>query len=679
MRISVDVGGTFTDVVLLNEADNELRFEKVDTVPGNPAEGVLRGFDKAGLDYGSCTAFVHGTTLGLNALLTGGGVRTAIVTTRGFRDVYILGRTSRDALYDFKHRKPEPLVPRRYTYEVMERLDYMGDVLTPFDTADARRVAQEIREAGVEAVAICFLHAYVNPVHEILMEEVLREVCPDVSISVSHKLVREHREYERTSTVVIDAYIKPIVRGYLETLDAALVEKGFGGNFLLTRSGGGALTARAAKEAPVHLILSGPAGGVVGAAGFGKLINTPNLITIDMGGTSLDASLVVNGEASTDTQQSFHSFPLSIPTLRIHTVGTGGGSIAWVDDGGHLQVGPKSAGAMPGPAAYGKGGEQATFTDAALVIGYLDPNNFVGGEAVLDLSLAEAAIGRLADQLGLSVLQTAAGIVRISIAKIVGAVREISIEKGYDPRDFSLLAFGGGGPFVASHVARELEMQAAIIPPGSSNFSALGMLMVDVMHDLSRTRLTSLDGLDRDAVNAIYAELVEEASHFLEMDGVAPEDRRLLPMVDLRYVGQEHAVTVPLPGCALAAGDDALIRDRFNDAHLRLYGHKMEQPVEIVTMRLRAVGLLPHPALPRNPEADGDAALSEIGTRIVIDPYSGEEAEYRIYRFGDLVPHGVIPGPAIVENVATTIVVNPGDQLEVGEYGDLHITFPTQE
>ncbi len=675
MRIAVDVGGTFTDVVLLNEADNTLRFEKVDTVPGNPSDGVLRGFEKADLDYKNCEAFVHGTTLGLNALLTGTGVRTAIITTQGFRDVYVLGRTSRDALYDFKHKKPELLVPRRDIFEVQERLDYTGAVLQPFCEESARAVAQKIHDAGIRSVAICFLHSYVNPAHEARMEQVLLDVCPEVSVSVSHKLVREHREYERTSTVVIDAYTKPIVKGYLELLDQALTERGFKGSFLLTRSGGGALTARAAKESPVHLILSGPAGGVIGAAGFGKLIGTPNLITIDMGGTSLDASLVVDGVPTTDTQQSFHSFPLSIPTLRIHTIGTGGGSIAWVDDGGHLQVGPMSAGAMPGPAAYGKGGESATFTDAALVIGYLDPENFIGGEVHLDRSLAEEAIGRLAERLGLSILQTAAGIVRISIARIVGAVREISIEKGYDPRDFTLLAFGGGGPFVAAHVARELGMNAAIIPPGSSNFSALGMLMVDVVHDLSRTRIMPLENLDLKGVNNLFAELVDEAVHLLDADGVPSSDRRLLPMADLRYVGQEHAVTVPLPAHELVASHADQIRSDFGEAHLRLYGHQMDQPVEIVTVRLRVVGLLPHPELPRRSSTAAENGLAVKTTRNVINPVNGEASEYLIVRFSDLSSHAVIEGPAIVEDKASTIVVNAGDRLKVGEYGDLHITF----
>src|SRR5690606_22441848 len=450
MRIAVDVGGTFTDVILLDEEKGEIRLEKTETTPQDPAQGVLAGFDKVGADLKAIRYFIHGTTLGLNALLTRSGARVAIVTTEGFRDVFILGRTSRDVMYDFKYRKPEPLVPRYLCFEVPERMNFEGKVLKPFDYEAARKVAERIKQEAVESVAVCFLHSYVNPAHEIAMGEVLQQVCPGVSVTLSHELSREYREYERTSTTVIDAYIKPLVKRYLEKLDGQLRSAGFEGRFLMTRSGGGAYTLAAAARDPVHLVHSGPAGGAIGAAYIGQLIGEPNIITLDMGGTSLDASLIVGGQVHLDTEAKVEGLPVSVPMIDIRTIGAGGGSIGWIDDGGHLQMGPKSAGALPGPACYGKGGQNATFTDAALVAGYLDPENFLGGEVKLHPDLARQAVGRLAERLGLSVEQTAAGMIRITEAKIAGAIREISIERGYHPKDFALLSFGGAGGFVST-------------------------------------------------------------------------------------------------------------------------------------------------------------------------------------------------------------------------------------
>ncbi|MEM7342598.1 MAG: hydantoinase/oxoprolinase family protein, partial [Chloroflexota bacterium] len=590
MHVSVDVGGTFTDVIVLDETTGQVRLEKVETVPQNPASGVLAGFKKAAADLDKVDFFVHGTTLGINALLTRTGAGVAIVTTRGFRDVYELGRTDRDPIYDFKYRKPKSLVPRYLVFEVDERLNYKGEALTSFNRAQALQVAQQISEQDVQAVAVCFLHSYANPDHELAMAEVLQEACPQVSITLSHQLNREYREYERTSTTVIDAYVKPITRTYLEKLDGALETGGFKGKFLLTRSGGGAMTVASAKEQPVHLVLSGPAGGVIGGAALSKLIGHKNLITIDMGGTSLDASLIVDGQARVENEQSFQNLPISIPTIDIHTIGAGGGSIAWIDDGGHLQVGPQSAGAVPGPACYNKGGEQATFTDGTLAIGYLDPDNFLGGEIKVDATLSHNAIDTLAQQLNLSQDETAAGILRISEAKIAGAVREISIEQGYHPKDFAMLAYGGGGAFVAASVARELGIPKVIVPPGPANFSAFGMLMVDVIHDVSQTYVIALENADIDTINNIYAKLLAEGQAALARDGFSEAQSMFIPSAQMRYQGQEHPVNLPMPGHKLEAAEINKIVDAFNVAHQRQYGHSMTDPVEIVTLRLRAVG-----------------------------------------------------------------------------------------
>jgi len=673
VRIAVDVGGTFTDVVVLGEAAEGMRHEKVETVPTDPASGVLAGFAKADADLGALDFFVHGTTLGINALLTRTGARVAIVTTQGFRDVYEVGRTDREPMYDFKYRRPKSLVPRSLVFEVPERLRFDGSEILPFDADAARAVARRIREQGASSVAVCFLHSYANPAHELEMERILREEAPGVSVTLSHRLSREYREYERTSTAVIDAYVKPITTTYLETLEGNLKEGDFAGHFLLTRSGGGAMTVQSAKEQPVHLVLSGPAGGVIGAAAFGKIIGHENLITIDMGGTSLDASLIAAGHARIETEQLFETLPVSIPTIDIHTIGAGGGSIAWADEGGHLQVGPQSAGAVPGPACYAKGGDQATFTDAALAVGYLDPDNFLGGEIPLDASLTQEAIERLSASLGISPDETAEGILRITNAKIAGAVRVISIERGYHPKDFSILGFGGAGAFVAAEVARELGIPTTIIPPTPATFSAFGMLMADVVNDFGQTRIVPVDGDSIESVNEVFARLAELGAESLGADGIDRESWLFLPSAEMRYQGQEHTVNVPFASHTLAAADVPAVLEHFSAVHRQQYGHAMDDPVEIVTVRLRTVGTLPSPEIPQLAAGSGDAEGARIGTRSVYR--AGGHQDYAVYDRRQLLAGDTIAGPAIVEEPSSTTVIHAGDRLVVGAYGELVIRW----
>lgn len=672
MRVSVDVGGTFTDVIVLND-DGQLRLEKVETVPANPASGVMSGFRKAEATPEAIDYFVHGTTLGINALLTRTGAKVAIVTTLGFRDVYDLARTDRIPMYDFKYRKPQSLVPRYLTFEVNERMDFQGKVLTPFDEASATAVAQSIQDAGVDSVAVCFLHAYANPDHELAMADLLKELCPAVSVTLSHHLSREYREYERTSTTVIDAYVKPITRTYLQKLSGDLRNQGLGGQFLMTRSGGGAMTVASAQEQPVHLVLSGPAGGVIGAGFLSDLIGYKNLITIDMGGTSLDASLVVDGKPKIENEQHFQGLPMSIPTIDIHTIGAGGGSIAWIDDGNHLQVGPKSAGASPGPVCYDKGGTQPTFTDAALAIGYLDPANFLGGEITLNMAKMEEVLDAMASRLSTTRDDVAAGILRISEAKIAGAVREISIEQGHHPRDFAMLAYGGGGAFVAAAVARDLGIPTVIVPPGPANFSAFGMLMVDVVHDFAQTYVTPMSRLDVVRVNQLFAALLEQGQAALGADGFAADRRSFMPAAELRYVGQEHTVTLPLSGYTFSPDLIDVTIQHFNEVHAAQYGHNMDDPVELVTLRMRAIGLLPRPQISKIAGRDGSPAKAQIGTRSVYRHQQGNRVEYTVYARPQLGAGDTLSGPAIVEEPSSTTILHPGDTLTVGDYGELVI------
>ncbi|GAA1017348.1 5-oxoprolinase [Acrocarpospora pleiomorpha] len=670
-RLAIDVGGTFTDVVELIPGTGELRFDKVPTTPDAPTRGVMNAFAVARASMAEIGMFTHGTTLGLNALLTRTGARTAVIGTKGFRDVYLLGRTDRRTNYDITYRKPAALLERYDTYEVIERSRFDGTVHTPLGLDDARRVAALIAERGYQSVAVAFLHAYANPEHELRMREVLAEVAPHVAVTLSHELSREYREYERTSTAVLDAYVKPIVRQYLLAVEGELAAGGFDGRFLMTRSGGGAMTAAAAREQPVSLILSGPAGGVIGAAALSRILRRPNLITIDMGGTSLDASLILDGEPVLYQGAEFEQLPINTPSLYIHTIGAGGGSIAWLDEAGGLQVGPQSAGAAPGPASYGRGGTVPTFTDAALAIGYLGSETPLGGRLTLDADLAEKALQPVAAALGMNSRALARGVIRISNTKITGAVRAITVELGRDPKDFALLSFGGGGGLVAVDVARELGIPTVIVPPGQGAFSAFGMLMADVQYDFARTSVAPLAGLDPAAVDASYREMEREAEVLLAAEGFGAESRTLVRSLDVRYAGQEHSVTVSFPA---EAGDMAeAVEASFARLHERQYGHTMDDPIEVTTLRLRAVGSVDKPALPLIAERTA-GALSPEGTRAVYVSDDRPEVRYDLYTRESLLAGDVIEGPAVIAEHTATTVVHAGDTLRVGPYGELVVS-----
>ncbi len=669
-RVAIDVGGTFTDVVTLSEDSGTVAFDKVPTTPSDPQRGVLDGFAATGVPFPEISTFVHGTTLGLNALLTRRGANMGIITTEGFRDVYLLGRTARSPMYDFKYRKPESLVARSNIFEVPGRVDYAGDELVAFDEARARAVAQQVVDQGLEAVAICFIHSYVNPDHEERMAQIMAEVAPEVEVTRSSALSREIREYERTSTAVLDAYIKPIVRRYLGKLTGSLAQEGFTGQFLMTRSGGGAMTAATVQEAPVNLILSGPAGGVLGASWFARGTEHPNLITIDMGGTSLDASLVVDGQPLTYYDASFEELPINLASLYIHTIGAGGGSIVWIDEGNHLQVGPASAGADPGPAAYGRGGQDATFTDAALHVGFLANDAALAGTLTLDPALAAAALEPSAQALGMSVDDVALGVLRISTTKIVGAVRAITVELGHNPADFALLSFGGGGGLVAVDVARELSIPTVIMPPGPGAFSAFGMLMANVQHDFSRTRMSMLDAVDVSLVQADLDDMLAEGAAALDAEGFGPDRSVFAQSVDLRYAGQEHSVTLPIEGSFDSAEIERL-QGAFAEAHERAYGHTMTDPVELVALRVSATGTVQAPSLPPVPEGTGSP--QPRSERMV---YRGGEQRvpYRVYHRDDFGRGDVIPGPAIITEHTATTVLHAGDEAVIGDLGEIVIS-----
>lgn len=669
-RVAIDVGGTFTDVVTLMGDSQALKFDKVPTTPSDPQQGVMSGFAAGGAPLSEVEAFIHGTTLGLNALLTRRGAKTGILTTKGFRDVYLLGRTDRTPMYDFKYRKPASLVERQHILEVTERVDFEGNVLVEFDEDSARAAASRVLELGLESVAISFLHSYVNPAHEQRMASILREIAPDVEVTVCSNLSRELREYERTSTGVLDAYIKPIVRRYLSKLEATIEERGFLGQFLTTRSGGGAMTVATAKDAPVNLILSGPAGGVLGASWFAQAAGHPNLITIDMGGTSLDASLIVNCEPLTYHDATFEGLPINLSSLYIHTIGAGGGSLVWIDEGNHLQVGPASAGAEPGPAAYGRGGTQATFTDAALYVGYLGSDMALAGSLTLDRECAAAALQTAASALGMSIESVARGVLRISTTKIVGAVRVITVELGRNPADFALLAFGGGGGLVAVDVARELSIPTVIVPPGPGAFCAFGMLMADVHHDYARTLIGLLDQLDVAVVQSDLAEMLGLGNEALAREGFAPDARSYHTAIDLRYVGQEHSVRLPILETFSTAEADRLT-GAFAGAHERAYGHTMPDPIEVVAVRLSAVGRQARPQVPQQERREGVTVQPRLTRHLV--QVDGSLEEYGVYHRDDFRHGDQIAGPAVISEHTGTTVLHAGDSASIGAYGEIVI------
>lgn len=680
LRLGVDVGGTFTDVAVLDEGADRVGFDKVSTTPAAPAEGVLHGFEKAGVSSDEVAFFVHGTTLALNALLTRSGAEIALITTRGFRDVYDLGRTDREVMYDLTYRKPKGFVSRDRVFEVPERIGFDGRELTPFDRDEAREVAQQIIASGVAAVAVCFIHSYADPSHELEMERVLRELDDEVEITLSHRLLREYREYERTSTTVIDAYIKPVVRRYVRKLRAALDPAGFSGRFLITRSGGGAMTAETAVEQPAHLVLSGPASGVIGATAVGEALDEPSLVTIDMGGTSLDVSLIVSGQPATVKQDVFEGQPIALPSLHIHTIGAGGGSIAWIDDAGHLQVGPHSAGAVPGPACYGRGGDEATVTDAALLVGHLGETTALGGELTLARPEAERVLERLGRELGFDAMGAADGILRITTTKVAGAVREITVDRGYDPSAFSLFAYGGGGGLVAASVARDVGIPKVIVPPGPGAFSAFGMLFTDVIHDFAQTWVIELASVDPARLTENFHELERRGYAALERDGFGPDAAVLQRTCELRFAGQEHTVEAPVAQGDLTAEDVSSLAKTFGDLHEQLYGHRMDDPVELVTLRLRAVGVVNRPQIPRVSEAGADTAdAARVGHRLVHTHPGEPPIRYGVYRREKLGRGSTIAGPAVVEEHTATTVLNTGDLLEVGEHGEILITIGAHE
>lgn len=673
MRVAVDIGGTFVDAMELDTTNNVVRFRKASTTPARPWEGVLNAVAALGTDLAQVELFIHGTTLGLNAVLERRGEATGIITNEGLRDIFLLGRGNvpSDHMYDFQYERPPSLVQRRHTVGVRCRLDYQGNVVDVLDEESVRRAARYlVEEQGVRSIAVCFVHSYRDPSHEQRTAEIIRKDHPDVTVSISTDIVREYREYERTSTTVLDAYIRPIFERYVGELERALTDGGFAGQFLIMRSGGGSMTARAAKVSPTNTILSGPAGGVVGGTFLGEVLQRHDLLTFDVGGTSLDTCVIEGGSAVATHEASLEHFPLLVPTYDIRTIGAGGGSIAWLERG-LLKVGPQSAGASPGPVCYGRGGTAPTVTDAAVCLGYVDPDSFLSGDMQLRVDDARDALqSQLAGPLGMGLEEAAAGIFDVMLAKTVGAVRQITVERGHDPRVFSLLAFGGAGPLIAPLLAQEMGIREVIVPFAPSGFSAWGMLSADVVEDVSRTVMVVLDTVDLEVLNEQFQELETEAMESLAQQGV-PSSRAVLERAaEIRYVGQEH--TLPVTVTAGSTKDE--IRAAFEELHRARYGHAMDNQLQVLNVRVRGIGRTDRLELGTFPPGDGDPSQAATGTRQAFDFGTRTSVEFRVYDRARLEPGDAFDGPALVDEGTSTTVVHSGQRVDVDPHGYLLIT-----
>ena len=673
--VAVDVGGTFTDICVLSRASGELRVAKVPST-ADPIDGVLAGVREAGVDLAGTALFSHGTTVATNALLTRNFPPAAMVTTQGFRDVLEIRRGTKDDLWDAYKDVAPPPIRRRHRFEVAERVDYAGNVLEPLDEDGARELAALLRRHEVQTVAVCFINAYANPANEQRMRKILEDELPGVDVSTSSDVLPEIFEHERFSTTVANAVLRPLVGRYVRKLGDELRDGGYEGDLLILHSGGGVMTPETADRFAVRLAGSGIAAGAIASRHIARLCGFENAIGFDMGGTSTDISLVYEGEERITTEWSVqYGYPIKFPSIEVLTIGAGGGSLAWIDDGGSLRNGPQSAGADPGPACYGQGGEEPTKTDAHVLLGRL-ATSLIDGAMELDRSRAEAAIrSAVAEPLGLELEQAAEAVLEVANANMADAIRLISVRRGYDPREFALVCFGGAGPLHGAELARELSIPTVLVPPNPGTTSALGCLLVDVRHDFFTMMLGDAGSIDPDEVEREFAELEEQARERMKAEGVEDDRVELQRTIDMRYTGQWRSIAVPVDGRVESL--DAL-RKAFEAEHEREHAYKRDQsPVEVYRINLRAVGVTRKAELARH-EAGG--AMPEPAERRQVRFTGTDEAvETPVYRRTELPAAASFEGPAVVEQLDSTRVVPPGVRAEVDEWLNIRMTIGEDE
>lgn len=672
IRIGVDSGGTFTDITVYDETSGEILIWKVSSTPDDPSRGIHGGAAEAVQRFfggkAHVTSFGHGTTVATNAVIQKRGSITGLLTTDGFRDVLEIARQTRASLYNLKIRRPQPLARRDHRLGIIERMRSDGTVQTPLDEESVRIAARRLKADGVEAVAVCLLNSYRNAAHEQRIGALLREELPGTFISLSTDIAPEYREFERSSTVVLNAYVGPLMQRYLQRLSDRLREGGIAEKPTLTQSNGGVISFEQAQAQPVRTILSGPAAGVVGATAIAGLAGYPDIITFDMGGTSTDVALIEGAAPRIAVDAEVHGYPIRVPMLDIETVGAGGGSLADVDAGGLIEVGPASAGAFPGPVCYELGNERPTVTDANVVLQVLNPVSLLAGRMPISQDASRRAIATLGKNLGLGVLEAAQGIVNMAIANMVRAVRVISVERGYDPRDFTLFAFGGAGPIHATRLARELGIARVLVPRSPGVLCALGLLLSDLKSTFSATRLCTLAEVQAAEMTAGFDEVVARCTAWFDAEDVAEERRSIRLSVDMRYAGQGHELNVPA-GSAL---DIPALRAGFERIHTQMYGYTVpEEPIQITTFRAEAVASVAKAPIRAFPPASGPVSDAILTTREVYLPELGGFTPAPVYDRDRLGPGHVIAGPAIVEQMDSTTLILAGQTATVDPYLNL--------
>jgi len=684
IRAATDVGGTFTDLVYFSSnpetGAQEIVTAKSDTTPPNFEQGVMNVIAKSGVMLGDVGFLAHGTTLVINALTERKGVKTGLITTTGFRDSLEIARGNRPDYFNLHYEKPTPFVPRYLRRELPGRLTHDGREREPLDLADLPAILDDFRADGVEAVAICLLHAYADPRHEQAVLERVRELSPEVSAVASHQITREWREYERTSTAVLSAYVQPVAERYLSRLADGIRDRGFGGQLYIMQSNCGVDSVEKTKEIPIAMVESGPASGFWGAAELGRLIGEPNVLALDIGGTTAKCSLIEGGHVKIVSDYSIErsrrsaGYPIMVPVVDLVEIGNGGGSIAWVDDFGKLHVGPQSAGAVPGPAAYGRGGTDATTTDANLGLGRINKDYFCGGEIDADMEAVERALDEVAGKLGVDRAEAARGVVRIANNNMINALKLISLNRGYDPRDFALVAFGGGGGMHAVALAVELGIRKVVIPRAADVFSAWGMLMSDLRRDTFVTRLLGLNADNANRLDELLDEMTAAGLEQVEREGVAGDQVRFLRYGNLRYENQEHGVEVLLPEGKIDAAAVAAVADSFHESYEREYTYRLDAPVEFVGAHLVAIAEVGKLAPAKLPTTGRPLEEALKGRRPV--DYATEGVHTAdVYDGALLEPGMAFRGPAIVETKGTTTVVHPGNSATVDDFGNLIISI----
>jgi N-methylhydantoinase A/oxoprolinase/acetone carboxylase beta subunit len=682
-RLGIDVGGTFTDLVLLEDQTGQILTEKVLTTPANPSAAILHGVDSltaAGMDLAQVRTIIHGTTLVPNAIIERKGVRTGLITTKGFRDILqFVGRELRYDTYDPNITYPKPIVPRTLRREVPERVSGGGEVLTPLDTGRARDEIAFLLDAGVEAIAVTFLHSFLYPGHELKVRELIREQRPDLPISLSHEVLPQIREYERTSATVMNAYVQPLMRRYLSHLEKGLKERGFRGEFFLMTSSGGSIDRETAEEFPIQLIESGPAAGALVAGFIGTRSGEPNVLSFDMGGTTAKAAIIRRGRALVNTTHEVarvrrfkrgSGLPVGIPVLDLIEIGAGGGSIAEIDEVGLLQVGPRSAGADPGPACYGRGGTEPTVTDANVILGFINPDYFLGGAMQLDRAAAVRALEtEVVERLGLDAVGSAAAIYRIVTENMAEAARVHSVEMNVDIRRYGVIAFGGAGPLHAYGVARRLGSPFVMCPRDAGVLSALGLLVAPLAFEFARTMIEDLDRLNPAQVRAIFSELEQEGRAMLSKSGVT--QATFEHSVDMSYVGQGFEVTTTVPPELLQNGSLSTLKKRFDDTYAERFGRRLDDlEARAVTWRVLASGPVPEVVL-SEPTARGNGSEALKGYRPVHFPEFGQIDKCAVYSRLDLALGAQFNGPAVAEEKASTVVIPPDARARVDEQGNI--------